>query len=198
MIDSGIFGNSSALADRLKTHEEASELSDGCKKMKVKVVLTNGSFDLPHVGHVRYLAKARAHGDVLFVGVDSDDKIRARKGDDRPMVPQEERLEILAGLRGVDVLVIKEKDDEKWALIKAVRPDVLIVSETTRKKKPIPQEEIDELKQYCGEIVVLPGQAETSTSARIRNFVLNVGKRIEGAILHAVPGIVADATKDGL
>lgn len=194
MIDSGIFGSSVELKDRLKTLEEISPFADHLKGIGLKVVLTQGSWDLTHVAHKRYIAKARSHGDVLVVGVDSDEKIRSRKGEDRPLVPQGERLEMLAAIRSVDVVVLKELDHPKWALIKEVRPDVLVVSETTRKNKPIPQEEIDEIQKYCGKIVVLPAQGETTTSARIANFTFTVAKRIRAALEEAIPHIIESVT----
>ena len=92
-------------------------------------MLTSGSFDLIHLGHVKYLAKAKELGDVLVVGVDSDAKIRARKGEDRPLVPEMERLEMLAHQRPVDLIYLKDEEDERWALIKAVEPDVLVLTE---------------------------------------------------------------------
>lgn len=194
MIDSGIFGSSVDLEGRLKTLEEIGPFADHLKGIGLKVVLTQGSWDLMHVAHKRYIAKARSHGDVLVVGVDSDEKIRSRKGEDRPLVPQVERLEMLAALRSVDVVVLKELSHPKWALIKEVRPDVLIVSETTRKNKPIPQEEIDEIQKYCGKIVILPAQGETTTSARIANFTFTVAKRIRGALEEAIPRVIESVT----
>ena len=92
-------------------------------------MLTSGSFDLIHLGHVKYLARAKEFGDVLVVGVDSDAKIRRRKGDDRPMVPEDERLEMLAYQRPVDLIYLKDDDEPRWALIKAVAPDVLVLTE---------------------------------------------------------------------
>src|SRR6201991_4208902 len=104
--------------------EEMTRTVNHLKGLDFRVVLTSGSFDLIHLGHVKYLAKAKQLGDVLVVGVDGDAKIRERKGPDRPMVPQEERLELLAHQRPVDFVYLKEQD-ARWALIKAVEPDVL-------------------------------------------------------------------------
>jgi len=71
------------------------------------IVLTQGSFDMVHIGHGRYLEKAKKHGDVLFVGLDEDEKIRIRKGEGRPIVPEKERLEMLAFFASVDHVVLK-------------------------------------------------------------------------------------------
>src|SRR3954452_9588139 len=93
-----------------------------------KVVLTLGSFDLINLGHVKYLARAKELGGILVVGVDSDAKIRRRKGDDRPSGPQAERLEMLACLRPGDLISLKDDDEPRWALIKALAPDVLVLN----------------------------------------------------------------------
>ena len=108
--------------------EEMTRTVTHLKGLGYRVVLTSGSFDLIHLGHVKYLERAKELGDVLAVGVDSDAKIRRRKGDDRPMVPEMERLELLAYQRPVDLIYLKEDGEERWALIKAVQPDVLVLT----------------------------------------------------------------------
>jgi rfaE bifunctional protein nucleotidyltransferase chain/domain len=89
------------------------------------VVFTNGVFDLLHPGHVRYLQQARALGDALIVGVNSDRSVRAIKGPQRPITPEAERAEILAALAPVDAAVIFD-EDTPHAIIAAIQPDVLV------------------------------------------------------------------------
>jgi D-beta-D-heptose 7-phosphate kinase/D-beta-D-heptose 1-phosphate adenosyltransferase len=90
-----------------------------------RIVFTNGCFDLLHRGHIRYLEQARARGDALVVAINSDDSVRALKGPRRPIVPAEQRAEVLAALAAVDlVLVFEELDPDR--VIRAVRPDVLV------------------------------------------------------------------------
>jgi D-beta-D-heptose 7-phosphate kinase/D-beta-D-heptose 1-phosphate adenosyltransferase len=101
-----------ALRDRLRTEGKT-------------VVFTNGVFDLVHPGHVRYLREARALGDALIVGVNSDGSVRANKGPDRPVTPEAERAEVLAALAGVDAVVIFD-DATPHAVIAALQPDVLV------------------------------------------------------------------------
>jgi D-beta-D-heptose 7-phosphate kinase/D-beta-D-heptose 1-phosphate adenosyltransferase len=151
---------------------------DYCKKNGLKIVLTQGSWDLIHIGHARYLREAKKYGDVLVVGVDSDKKIRSRKGPDRPIVPQEERLEMMTHLRYVDFVTLKKLEDPKWYTIKLVCPDVLIVTE----RMEYPKKELQELKKYCGKVVVLQSQATTSTSAKIRRLQINTAERLEKAL----------------
>ncbi|MDD4848130.1 MAG: D-glycero-beta-D-manno-heptose 1-phosphate adenylyltransferase [Bacteroidales bacterium] len=90
-----------------------------------KIVFTNGCFDILHVGHVEYVAQAKEKGDVLIVGLNSDDSVRRLKGESRPINPQKARAELLAALFFVDAVVIFE-EDTPYNLIKIVQPDVLI------------------------------------------------------------------------
>jgi len=90
-----------------------------------RVVFTNGCFDILHVGHVRYLEKAKACGDILIVGVNSDDSVRRLKGPTRPINPQEDRALILASLASVDFVVLFN-EDTPYELIKRIVPDVLV------------------------------------------------------------------------
>src|ERR671918_2486722 len=89
------------------------------------VVFTNGVFDLLHPGHVRYLRDARALGDALIVGVNSDRSVRSNKGPDRPINPQHERAEVLLALACVDAAVIFD-EDTPHAIIARIQPDVLV------------------------------------------------------------------------
>ena len=167
-------------------HEKLVAQVDLLKNQGKKIVLTSGSFDLIHVGHARYLWLAKLLGDVLIVGVETDRKVRSRKkGDMRPVVPQQERYEMLAHIRYVDFVTVKDKDDPPWNLIKQIRPDVLqaVVGTYT-------QEEVAELKQYCGEVVIQPRQAETSTSAKIRLVVIAGMHQLSARLIQALPEFV--------
>jgi D-beta-D-heptose 7-phosphate kinase/D-beta-D-heptose 1-phosphate adenosyltransferase len=90
-----------------------------------RLVFTNGVFDLLHPGHVRYLGEARALGEALIVGINSDSSVRANKGPDRPITPEQERAELLAALRSVDAVTIFD-EPTPYALISAVQPDVIV------------------------------------------------------------------------
>ena len=92
---------------------------------KKKIVFTNGCFDWLHVGHVRYLQEARSHGDLLVVGVNSDESVRRLKGPTRPVQNEADRAEILAALACVDYSVLFTQDTP-YELIKIARPDVLV------------------------------------------------------------------------
>ena len=88
------------------------------REQEKEIVLTQGSFDMVHIGHARYCKQAKEFGDVLIVGVDSDEKVRKRKGEDRPIVPQTERMEMLTYLGSVDLVVLKELNEPKFNLVK--------------------------------------------------------------------------------
>src|SRR6185436_8583911 len=101
----------------------------------------------------------------------------ARKGPDRPIVPQSERLEMLTYLRSVDVVVLKELRSEKQHLVHLVKPDVLIATRET-----YTPEKIKELEKVCGKVVVLEPMATTSTSAKIRRVQIGAARKIGEAI----------------
>ena len=105
------------------TPEEAGALAARLRAQGRRIVLANGCFDLLHVGHVRYLAAARALGDVLFVGINSDAAVARLKGTGRPLMPAGERAELLTSLRVVDHVVVFEEDTAD-RLVGLVRPDV--------------------------------------------------------------------------
>lgn len=134
------------------------------------ISLVSGSYDMLHIGHCRYLRETKIRADLCIVGLDSDAKIQKRKGPHRPIVPQDERLEMLVHTRYVDILTLKEPTDEKWKLIRVVRPDVLVISE----RMEYGEGEQEELKSLCGEVVLLESQATTSSSAKIRKLQIEV------------------------
>ena len=105
------------------TPEEAGTLAARLRADGKRVVLANGCFDLLHVGHVRYLTAARALGDVLFVGLNSDAAVARLKGRGRPLIPAAERVELLSALRAVDHVVVFDEDTAD-RLVTLVRPTV--------------------------------------------------------------------------
>jgi D-glycero-beta-D-manno-heptose 1-phosphate adenylyltransferase len=93
------------------------------RKYSEKIILTNGAFDLLHVGHIRYLRAAKQLGGKLVVAINSDSSVRALKGDGRPIVPENERAEIIAALSDIDAVVIFPEPDVR-ALVREIRPDI--------------------------------------------------------------------------
>jgi len=126
-----------------------------------RLVLTNGCFDLLHVGHVRYLQAARRLGDFLAVGVNADDAVRALKGPTRPVVPAAERAEVLAALACVDAVVIFDAPTAE-PLVVALRPEVYVkgqdYTEATLPEAPL-------VRAYGGTVTLLPTVPGASTTA---------------------------------
>jgi D-beta-D-heptose 7-phosphate kinase/D-beta-D-heptose 1-phosphate adenosyltransferase len=110
---------------KIKTTAELAPLLSLLRATGQKIVFTNGCFDLIHTGHTRYLATARALGDILVVAVNSDASVRTIKGEKRPINTQNDRAETLAALRSVDFVTIFDELDP-YKVIAALQPDVLV------------------------------------------------------------------------
>jgi D-beta-D-heptose 7-phosphate kinase/D-beta-D-heptose 1-phosphate adenosyltransferase len=135
----------------------------GLQRAGKKVVFTNGCFDLLHVGHVRYLQEARALGDALVVGVNSDASVRRLKGPGRPLNPARERAEVLAALASVDY-VTTFSGATPLRLIEAVRPDVLVKGGDWPVEKIVGREVVE---ARGGRVLALPFVKNRSTTATI-------------------------------
>lgn len=143
---------------------------DTLRRAGKTVVLTNGVFDLLHLGHVRYLEAARRLGDALVVAVDSDESARRLgKGADRPLVPAVERAEIVAALRCVDAVVIFDGPTAR-GVVEALRPDIYVKGgDYAGGAKPLPEAEV--VARYGGQVAfvdLLPGRSTTELIAKIR------------------------------
>jgi rfaE bifunctional protein nucleotidyltransferase chain/domain len=128
-----------------------------------RIVFTNGVFDILHPGHLRYLQAARAHGDLLIVGLNSDASVRRTKGQGRPINPQEERAEVLAALDCVDAVSIFDEDTPA-DIVRRVSPDILV------KGADWPEDQIvgrDTVEARGGIVIREPIEAGYSTSAII-------------------------------
>ena len=112
--------------DKIMGPEKAAAKAASVRQNGGRVVFTNGCFDILHAGHVRYLAQARAMGDFLVLGLNSDQSVKSLgKGADRPLVPQEQRAEVMAALASVDAVVIFDRETPA-ELIETVKPDILV------------------------------------------------------------------------
>lgn len=192
-VKKGIFGDGTNLKDRyIPDYKKLVSQVKHWRELGLTIVLTSGTWDLFHVGHAQYLEHAKGLGDLLIVGVDSDEKVRARKGPHRPVVPEMERVTILAHLRHVDAITIKRSTEKPNQLIKLIRPDVLVMSQTT-KHKP---EDIKEKKKYCGTIALLEPQAETSTSAKVRLLHVSGADRFAKEVANRIPALMEEVMAD--
>jgi D-glycero-beta-D-manno-heptose 1-phosphate adenylyltransferase len=130
-----------------------------------RITLTNGGFDLLHVGHVRYLRGAKTLGGRLVVAVNSDESVRALKGEGRPVMPAAERAEIVAALADVDAVVIFPELDVR-ALIREIRPDIQAKG-TDYTADSVPER--DTVAEYGGRVEIVGDDKDHSTSEIIRS-----------------------------
>ena len=130
-----------------------------------RIVLANGNFDLLHVGHVRYLRGAKELGGKLVVAVNSDESVRALKGEGRPIMPEGERAEIVAALADVDAVVVFPELDVR-ALIREIRPDIQAKG-TDYTEDSVPER--DEVAEYGGRVAIVGDPKDHSTSEIIRS-----------------------------
>src|SRR5262249_37449833 len=147
-------------------YERIGAIVGALRTLGLKVVLTSGSFDILHEGHSMYLEAARRFGDFLIVGLDSDEKIRARQRPHRPGVREMARLRRVPPQRGAGLVTRKHLHDERWRLIKPIRPAVLGATADTYTRAEIAELE----ERYCGRVEVLERMATVSTSARLRRI----------------------------
>lgn len=148
---------------------------DRIKKLKrKKIVFTNGCFDILHAGHVRYLSKARKLGDVLVLGLNSDKSIKRLKGMSRPIVPEGERAEVLAGLESVD-MIIKFNEDTPIKLIEAIKPHVLAKGSDWASGKIVGEDFVKSIGGKVSRVRLVKGKSSTNIISKI----LKTGKKVD-------------------
>jgi D-beta-D-heptose 7-phosphate kinase/D-beta-D-heptose 1-phosphate adenosyltransferase len=136
------------------------------RRRGLKVVFTNGCFDLIHAGHVRYLERARRHGDLLVVGLNTDASVRRLKGPGRPIMPLRERATVVGAMAAVDY-VVPFSEDTPARLIRALEPDVLVKGADWKLEKIVGRRQV--LGQG-GIVRRIPMQSRVSTSQIIRRI----------------------------
>ncbi len=154
---------------KIRSLDELRRDVEAARARHQRIVLANGCFDLLHVGHVRYLQAARQLGDLLIVGVNSDAAVRALKGEGRPLMPAEERAEIVAAFACVDYVVIFD-DVTAAVLIDALRPDVHAKG-TDYTSETVPEREL--VARYGGQVAIVGDEKRHSSRdliARIRRM----------------------------
>ena len=151
---------------KLKTVSELAALVARAKKDGRRVVFTNGCFDLLHIGHTRYLQEARALGNLLIVAINSDASVQTLKGPDRPLVPQDERAEVLAALAAVDYVTIFDTPDP-GELIATLRPDVLVKGSDWPLDRIVGRETVEAAGGRVLTIPLVPGVSTTTLVDRI-------------------------------
>jgi len=132
------------MVNKLKTKEELSKIITSLKAKGKKVVFTNGCFDIVHAGHIQYLKEAKSLGDVLVVGVNSDESVRRLKTG-RPIIPLEQRLQVLDAFEMIDYLVVFE-EDTPYDLIKILKPNMIVKGGDWKEEEIVGRDLVDEVK----------------------------------------------------
>jgi len=156
--------NKSTSDGHIKTWNEINAITQELKQKDKSIVFTNGCFDILHAGHVRYLETAKSFGDVLIVGLNSDQSVRTLKGETRPINTGQDRAYILAALEAVDYVVIFEQDTP-YDLIKLITPHTLVKGGDYEGKSVVGQDIANELKL----VQFVEGKSTTKTIEKIQN-----------------------------
>ncbi len=161
------------MREKIKTKEDLHRIIEDLKKKGKRIVFTNGCFDLLHLGHIRYLEKAKTLADILLVGVNSDRSVRTLKGPKRPILPEEERAETLSGLGCVDYITVFD-EQTPLELISSLQPDILVKGGDWTKETTVGKEVVE---RSGGEVVILPFEEGSSTSNLIETILKRYEKR---------------------
>src|SRR5687768_140943 len=145
------------------SREELKTRVAAAKAEAAKIVFANGCFDVLHVGHVRYLEGARELGDVLIVGINSDEQVAIQKGDGRPVLPASERAEIVAALESVTYVTIFDEPTVEQLLL-ALKPDIHAKG-TDYTTDTVPERDV--VRSYGGQVAIVGDPKDHSTSAII-------------------------------
>ena len=154
---------------KIKTIEQIRKIAAELKKQGKKIVTTNGCFDVLHIGHIRYLKVAKKLGDVLIIGLNTDSSVKQYKGDKRPLMPEDERAEMLSALEFVDYIVkFSERDPRN--LLDAIKPDIHVKGGDYKMEQII---EKDVVEKNGGKVVLLPLVHGKSTTNIINRIITN-------------------------
>ncbi len=159
------------MLNKIKTRKQLKLEIGEARRAGKKIVTTNGCFDVLHVGHIRYLQQAKQQGDILIVAINSDESVRAIKGDKRPLVSEDERAEVLAALECVDyVTIFSELDPIQF--LHELRPDIHVKGGDYRLDQIVEREAVESIG---AELRLLPGAQGKSTSSLIELIVKRYG-----------------------
>lgn len=162
--------------EKIKELMELRSLCDAHRDRGNRIVFTNGCFDLLHVGHIRYLEAARELGDLLIVGVNSDESVKEIKGPLRPVTDQRERSELVAALQCVDFVAVFDTPDP-LPIIEILRPHILVKGADWAKENIVGA---DIVETGGGRVVRIPLIPETSTTGIIEKIVSRFGQEKHG------------------
>lgn len=161
------------MKEKIKQRGELQKIVELLKSYGKRIVFTNGCFDILHVGHVRYLEKAKTLGDILIVGINSDKSVRSIKGPTRPILPEQDRAEIIAGLGCVDYVTIFD-EETPYELISTITPHILVKGGDWTKETTVGKEVVE---REGGEVIILPLVEGASTTNIINTILKRYEKR---------------------
>ncbi|MEW6556971.1 MAG: D-glycero-beta-D-manno-heptose 1-phosphate adenylyltransferase [Elusimicrobiota bacterium] len=151
--------------NKLKSISQIAKIVLQLKKANKKIVFTNGCFDILHIGHIRLLKKAKSLGDILVVGLNSDKSVKKIKGNKRPIIPENERAQILSAVSSVD-FILKFSQPTPYNLIKKIKPDILVKGADWKEEKIVGSE-------FAKKVVRIPlvkGYSTTGIIQKLKNI----------------------------
>ena len=160
------------IQDKIKTVVELKRIREQLRKDKKKVVFTNGVFDILHRGHVEYLEKARQMGDVLMLGLNSDESVKKIKGPYRPIMPQDDRASVLAALESVNYICLFDEETPE-NLIAQLLPDVLVKGGDYQLHQIVGRKVVEAYGGIVVTIPLTPGKSTTDVIGKIAYLIKN-------------------------
>lgn len=148
---------------RVLSRKDLTARVEAAREAGLKVVLANGCFDVLHVGHTRYLSGARQLGDLLVVGVNSDDQVRIQKGPGRPVLPATDRAELVAALESVDYVTVFDEPTVEQLLL-TLKPDIHAKG-TDYTEETVPEREV--VRSYGGRVAIVGDRKDHSTTSML-------------------------------
>jgi len=146
--------------NKIYSREKLKDKIDALREKGKKIVFTNGCFDILHVGHTRYLKEAKKQGDILVLGLNSDESVRSLKGEKRPLIPENERADMVASLESIDYVTIFH-ELTPLELIEYLKPDVLVKGGDWKEKDVVGR---DSVAAWGGRVVIIPEIKGSSTT----------------------------------
>ena len=158
--------------EKIYSREELKKIIDRLRKEGKKIIFTNGCFDILHVGHTRYLEEAKKQGDVLVLGLNSDDSVRSIKGQKRPVIPENERADVVAALESVDFVTIFP-ELTPLELIEYLKPDVIVKGGDWKEEQVVGRKSVE---KWGGRVIIIPEIKGSSTTNVIEKIIEVCGK----------------------
>jgi rfaE bifunctional protein nucleotidyltransferase chain/domain len=159
----------SAAQSRIRERSELITIVETARKNGQRIVFANGCFDVLHVGHVRYLQAAKALGDLLIVGINSDEQTRRLKGEGRPLLPEDQRAEIISSLEVVDFVTVFDEPTVAELLL-ALKPDIHAKG-TDYTEDSVPERHV--VRSFGGQVAIVGDTKDHSSSEMIEKLAVN-------------------------